>query len=264
MFRSLERTLDKGRRIAGGGKQLQLLCGLILTSTGLMETLSEKQWHALVKSAEQGSAEAQWELGYYSEHGLRSKSGKVLSKQDRAAAIRWYLQAAKQDYADAKISLSNGLSDGDHPDYKGAIYWAKSAIKQGKATAAYNLGLIYRDLGKPKAALRYYRLAVALGDVGACLQIGLCHLLGHGTRMDHAAAQECFAKVVQASKEEITQRSREDALYWLALLNLMGLGKRRDVTQARAMLAQANVDNDHEPANELLNVLGKCAARITG
>ncbi|MCL2298489.1 MAG: sel1 repeat family protein [Proteobacteria bacterium] len=222
-----------------------------------MKKISKKQWQALTKSAEQGVAEAQWELGYYYANGAATKSGEVLAPQDKTAAISWYLRAAKQEYADAKISLSCLLSEGDHPDYKAAIFWAKSAIAQGNEFAAYNLGIIYRDLGKPKSALRYYQLATAMGDADAHLQIGLCHLLGHGTAINHSAAQESFQKVLQSPVEATTQRSRENALYWLALLNLMGLGHRRNLAQARNLLMQANADDDHEQANELLLVIGK-------
>jgi TPR repeat protein len=222
-----------------------------------MEKISERKWQSLTRAAESGDAEAQWELGYYCEQGAVTRSGKTLSPKDRSAAMSWYLRAAEQDHAAAKVSLSNLLSEGDNPDFQTAISWAKSAVAQGDASAAYNLGIIYRDLGKPKAAFRYYQLAATMGDAEAHLQVGLCFLLGHGTAIDHAAAQVSFQKVLQVPAESVSQRSREDALYWLALLNLMGLGQRRSVGRAREMLAEANADDDHEQANDILNVIGK-------
>ncbi|MES2818688.1 MAG: tetratricopeptide repeat protein [Pseudomonadota bacterium] len=224
-----------------------------------MERLAKTAWSALVRAAGEGKAEAQCELGYYLENGAVTLSGKLLASPDRSEAINWYLLAAKQGYRNAKAALSNILSGGDSPDYQAAIVWAKAAIQQGDASSAYNLGIIYRDLGKPKTAFRHYQLAVAMGDADAHLQIGLCHLLGQGTAVDHAAAQASLRKVLLAPPIQTAQRTRENALYWLALINLMGLGKRRSLAHAREMLEVANADDDHEQANEILHVLGHTA-----
>lgn len=224
-----------------------------------MEKISSRKWSALLKSAGNGNAEAQCELGYYMEQGATAKSGKVLTAPDRAEAIGWYLRAAEQDYCSAKAALSNILSDGDAPDYPAAIFWAKAAIQQGDASSAYNLGMIYRDMGKPKAAFRHYQLGATMGDADAHLQIALCYLLGQGTTIDPDAARTSLDKVLLAPTERTAQRTRENALYWLALINLMGLGKRRNPKRARNMLEQANADDDHEQANEILHVLGHAA-----
>ncbi|MET1080491.1 MAG: tetratricopeptide repeat protein [Pseudomonas sp.] len=228
---------------------------------GLMQSISKRKWSALTQSAGEGNADAQWELGYYLEHGAVTRSGKVLATPDRSAATGWYLLAAQQDDAGAKNALSALLSAGDNPDYKAAIFWAKSAIRQGDASAAYNLGIIYRDLGKPKAAFGQYQLAAAMGDADAHLQIGLCHLLGQGTAIDHGAAQASLNKVLLAPSIGTAKRTREDALYWLALINLMGLGQRRNLGQAQDMLERTNADDDHEQANDILHVIGHAATR---
>ncbi|HEX6590556.1 MAG TPA: tetratricopeptide repeat protein [Moraxellaceae bacterium] len=222
-----------------------------------MERIEKKKWLALVATAAKGDAEAQWTMGYYHEYGVMTLSRKVLVFPNKSEAMHWYMLAAEQDYYPAQGSLSNILSEGDQPDYPAAIRWAKAAIKLGDASSAYNLGIIYRDMGKPKAAFRYYQLAATMGHFDAHLQIGLCYLLGHGVATDHAAAQACFRKILQADANQSRQRSREDAQYWLALLNLMGLGQRRNLGQAREMLELANADDDHEMANDLLNVIGR-------
>lgn len=225
-----------------------------------MEKIAKKQWLALEKAANNGDAEALWECGYYFENGAANASGKVFLAPDRGEAIRCYLLAAELGNIAAMNSLSNLLSETEHADYPAAIAWAESAIKLGDSTAAYNLGLIYRDLAKPKRAIHYYQLAAKMGDDDAHLQIGLCHLLGHGTRIDHGSAQSSFQKVVEAPAITTSQRSREDAWYWLALLNLMGAGPRRSVARARKMLERANADNDHESAGGILNVIGRSIA----
>ena len=224
-----------------------------------MEQISDKRWHALVASAKSGDAASQWELGYYSQTGAASKSGKVLSHQSTAEAIRWYRHAASQNYAAAMVSLSSILSDGDPPDYKAAISWAKSAMALGEASAAYNLGNIYRDLGRPKEALRHYQIAASMGDCEAHLQIGLCSLFGHGTAPNPVAAAKCFQQVIKAPPATVSPRDREDAQYWLGLLVAMGIGQTRNLARARRLLELANIDDDHEQANNILNAIGRNA-----
>jgi hypothetical protein len=222
-----------------------------------MEQVSEKTWLSLTKAASGADPEAQWELGYLFEYGAATKRGKILSLPNRTEAIKWYLSAAKQNHLAAKASLSNIYCAGDAPDYPAAITWAKSAILDGDASAAFNLGMIHRDLGKPKVALRYYTLAADMGDADAYLQIGLCCLLGHGTVIDYSAAVENFQRVLQAPAQQTAPRTREDALYWIALIKLMGLHKRRNLVPARDFLERANADGDHEKSNDILNIIGR-------
>ncbi|PIE74443.1 MAG: hypothetical protein CSA18_05060 [Deltaproteobacteria bacterium] len=57
---------------------------------------------------------------------------------------------------------------------------------------------------------------------------------------------------------ETSQRTRENALYWLGVIGLLNLTeKKQSLKKIRAMLEGANQDNDHEQANELLNIIGK-------
>lgn len=179
-----------------------------------METIARRKWDALVAAAAKGEAEAQWELGYYYEYGASTKSGHVLTPADAARALELYLAAATQGHASAQTSLSNLLSDGPDPDYPAAIRWARAAIRQGEASAAYNLGIIHRDLGQPAAAYRHYRLAVAMGDTDAQLQVGLCRLFGHGTRRSMAGARACFLAVLDGPPQFSAPRARENTRYW--------------------------------------------------
>jgi TPR repeat protein len=211
-----------------------------------------KGHRALMKAAQKGDMHAQWDLAYYYEN-----LGGQSSVQNRAEAIHWYTKAAKLGYVPAKVSLSDMLSGGDKPDYKAAIAWAKSAIAEGNSTAAFNLGIIYRDLGKPKTAFRYYQLAVQLGDPSAHLQIGLCYLLGFGVSQDHNEAEKRFQSVLDSPAGLVSIHDREDALYWLALMPLLGLSKPRHVGKARVKLLQANADDDHGAAKALLGVIGR-------
>jgi hypothetical protein len=71
-------------------------------------------------------------------------------------------------------------------------------------------------------------------------------------------AYSCLNKVVSGEPDSSCQRTKENAFYWMAVLNLMGVGKtKRSVSIVRKLLETANADDDHEQANAILNFIGK-------
>jgi TPR repeat protein len=97
-----------------------------------------------------------------------------------------------------------------------------------------------------------------MGDNDSLLTVGLCYLFGYGTKQDCDAAYRCFKSVVDCGPTTLCQRSIENARYWMAVAHLIGVGNaKKSVTQARKLLEIANADNDHEQANEILNLIGK-------
>ncbi len=215
----------------------------------------------LRSTAESGDANAQWELGYYYENGLKSHASKVVVVADPKAAIKWYTAAAKQGNSSAQAALGVILSSGGaiSRDLPAAICWLKMAIAQGDCSGAFNLATIYRDMGKAKLAFRWYEKAAAMGDNDAYLQIGLCRLFGFGARQDFELARASFHHIMAcAFPAQFSQRSNENARYWLAILDLIhGPVKKGRLAQVRSLLETANADDDHEQANELLNLIGK-------
>lgn len=222
--------------------------------------IRKSKWRALLVLAQSGNAEAQWEIGHCHEFGAVDKLGSILVSIDPQEARHWYARSAAQGYCAAQNALSNLLSSGDiaSRNYAGAIYWAKKAISQGDASAAHNLGTIYRDQKKSAMAFRCYQRAVSMGYKDSLFQVGLCYLFGFGTKQNFAEAQRCLDLIIANDAAAICQRTKEDALYWMAILSLLGLGGvKRSIGQVRQMLESANADDDHEQANEILNVLGK-------
>lgn len=227
-----------------------------------MEPIEKEAWDKLLALAQAGDRQAQWEAGYYHEHGGANRAGLVVVERNRAEAIRWYTQSAESGDAAAQCALSNLFStpEGGERDFKQAIFWARKAIAQGNASAAYNLATIYRDLNRPKRAFHWYKRAAEMGDGDALLQIGLCRMFGFGTAQDLAAAAKCFEAVFSDNSARSCQRSKEDALFWAGVLQLLRKGAAgRSLSRARAMLESANADDDHRQANELLNLIGKTA-----
>jgi TPR repeat protein len=192
--------------------------------------------------------------------GVIDKSENVLVEKNPLTAVYWHTLSAEQGNKFAQNSLSNLLSSGEgiKPDYDAAIYWAKKAQEQGDATAAYNIGTIYRDLNNPVMAFHYYQQATTMGDNDAILQVGFCYLFGYGTKQNLDAAYNNFQQIITDNSANYCRFSIESAYYWMAIFNLVGMGNiEKSIINARKMLELANIDDDHEQANELLNVIGK-------
>ena len=225
-----------------------------------MDTIAKLKWKKLLAHAKAGSAEAQWEIGYYYESGAVDKSGNVLANTNLLKAQHWYKLSAEHGNTAAQVALSNLLSTGDgiRRDDESAIYWAKRALAQGDSSAAFNLGTIYRDQSKPAMSFRWYKHAASMGHSESFFQLGLCYLFGFGTKQDFGEAYSHLNKVVAGKPSASCQRTKENALYWMSVIQLLGIGKaKRSLAGARKMLESANADHDHEQANEVLNTIGK-------
>jgi TPR repeat protein len=224
-----------------------------------MDVISRKHWNALQSAADSGDDNAQWELGYYFQHGAQDKSKRTIVIRSAETAIKWYQASALQGNRYAQNSLGVIFSSGGEipEDFASAIYWSKLAIAQDDSTAAFNLATIYRDMGKPRLAFRWYQKSAAMGDKDASLQIGLCYLFGFGTRQDFASAILSFERVITCDPSTCCQRSIDNARYWLAVLQLIrGLTTKGKLARVRSLLEIANAGNDHEQAHEILHLIG--------
>ena len=163
-----------------------------------METINRAQWKTLLTEAMRGKPEAQWEVGYYHQEGAAEESDKVVIRKDLMKAVQWYTLAAEQGYAHAQQALGVLLSSGDgiEPDFDAAIAWSEKAVAQGDASAAHNLGCIYRDLQKPAKSFRCYRQAARMGDLDALFELALCYLFGYGVKKNQAAAYDCLRSIL--------------------------------------------------------------------
>lgn len=132
--------------------------GLEVSQAGDYEA-ALKEWRPL---AEQGSAEAQFNLGI-----IYDKGEGVL--KDIEEAVRWYRLAAKQGHANAQTILGLMYYEGDaiSEDLQEAKHWTRLAARQGHAIAQGWLGLIHAEgKGAPKnavAAHMWYSASLANG-----------------------------------------------------------------------------------------------------
>ena len=82
------------------------------------------------KSAEQGNADAQYNLG------IMYGTGMGIS-QDYAKAVEWYRKSAEQGNADAQYNLGCMYENGRgvSRDYAKAVEWYRKSAEQGNAAA---------------------------------------------------------------------------------------------------------------------------------
>jgi TPR repeat protein len=112
--------------------------------------------------AEQGFAEAEYDLGYMylKGHGV---------PPNYAEAMKWYRLAADQGLAAAQHGLGVFYADGKGvpQDYAEAVKWYRLAADQGFVIAQYSLGSLYADgRGVPQdyvQAHMWFYLAAAQG-----------------------------------------------------------------------------------------------------
>lgn len=97
-------------------------------------------------------------------------------------AFRKFLKAAKDGNRAAKLNVGyfydKGL--GMRRNLTAALYWYKRAYRAGDASAATNIGTIWRDERNAKRALTWFQRAVRLGDHGANLEIAKLFLRNNG------------------------------------------------------------------------------------
>ena len=94
---------------------------------------------ALRAAAEQGDAQAQFNLGVMYATGWRVP-------QDDKAAVQWYARAAEQGNAHGQFNLGRmyQYGKGVQQDDELAVKWYELAAKQGDADAQYALSEMYR------------------------------------------------------------------------------------------------------------------------
>ncbi len=141
----------------------------------------------LMKSAEEGDAEAQNKLG------LMYRSGDGI-EMNGLEAIKWFRNAAEQGYIEAQCNMGimydsattdmagNPIGTGIEPNTAEARKWFEMAAEQGNVEAQLRLGTMHEyGGGMPKnfaEALRWYRRAAEQGYWKAQGTLGIAYKYG--------------------------------------------------------------------------------------
>ena len=151
----------------------------------------------LLSSAEQGNAQAEYNLG------ALYASGRVVPRDsnylDYMNAAMWFRLAAEQGYAKAQNYLGALYASGQGvpQDYKEAMKWFRRAAEQGEVTAQLNLGILYeKGQGVPqdyKEAAIWLRRAAEHGNTMAQNILGSLYDLGPpGVPQDYKEAAKWY------------------------------------------------------------------------
>ncbi len=181
----------------------------------------------LLAKAEQGDAEAQFQLG------RKYMSGRD-DPEDQNKGFDWWLKAATQGHVVAQNNIGHCYQGGIGvaENAAEAVRWFVKSAKQGSVDAQYALALIYSEgLGMPKdeaEAMKWYRLAAEQGHVVAQYELAERLYYGLGTTKDeaegtkwyrlaaeqgHVEAQTTFG-ALYAIYGETTPKFYADALKW--------------------------------------------------
>ena len=151
------------------------------------------EWYR--KAADQGFAEAQFNLGKMYSAGL----GVGRNKKE---AENWYRKAADQGFADAQCSLGEMLDASRSCKFsQEAVEWYRKAAEQGLADAQFNLGKMYASGSgvskNEKEAVHWFRKSAEQGFADAQLGFGMTLYNGRGGDQDHQEAAKWFRKAAE-------------------------------------------------------------------
>ncbi len=178
------------------------------------------------KSAEQGDANAQFNLGI-----MYDKGKDVL--QDYKKAVYWYQKSAKQGNASGQFNLGwmYQYGKGVEQNYKEAVYWYQKSAKQGSTSGQNNLGWMYRN-GKGveqdyKKAVYWYQKSAEQGNASGQFNLGYMYDYGKGVLQDYKKAFNWYQKSAKQgdadaqnnlgwmySKGKGVEQDYKEAVYW--------------------------------------------------
>jgi len=231
-----------------------------------------------VKSADQGNAQAQENVGWFYEHGrgvkqdyaeamawYRKAASQADSKaegsigwfyqqglgvsRDYAEAMSWYQKAAEHGNFAADTSIGwlyqNGL--GVKQNYSEALTWYQKAASKGDVLARNNIGTLYESgLGvdrDPKLAMASYYQAADQGSALAERNVGRLYEAGLGVQQDYGKAANWFRKAAE--------QGDADAQVDIGWLYQNGLGVHKDYTAAMTWYQKAAAQNNGNAQNNI-------------
>ena len=195
----------------------------------------------MTKAANQGDAEAQYQLGQYYESGR-------YADRDVAQAVQWYGKAADQGHVRATVALADLYMDGNQVprDTDRALDLYRKAADADDEKAEVALGGAYYDgkvVGKDYGqAAKYYELATHHCNHAAQFRLGFLYQKGQGVGHDDAKAAGLYD---QSAKWQAS------AAYNLGLMYEKGQGVPQDDSKAAETFQLGVARGDPSSAGEL-------------
>lgn len=194
------------------------------TNREIDEAFRERDYRTLLLYAEQGSAEAQYNLGrlYRSDETIPNHL---------ATAAKWFTAAAQSGHAHAQYELSTAyrMGDGVQQSNAEAARWHLAAARQGHARAQKMLGYHYlkgeagftQDLSE---SFRWFSEASKGNDLFAAFEAGIALYEGRGVGQNYHIAAEHFERAARCGHPK--------AQHYIGNAYSVGLGVKKDITLA--------------------------------
>jgi len=182
----------------------------------------EQAFHLWQPLAQQGDAEAQFNLGVMYENGQGVT-------QDYRQAAAWYQKVANQGDARAQFNLGLMYNKGRGvaQDYRQAAAWYQKAANQGDTGAQNNLGLMYSNghgvAQDYRQAMAWYQKAANQGNAEAQYNLGVMYANGRGVAQDYRQAKALWQKVLAQPDTPDNAEAKANARISLAQLIIMGI-----------------------------------------
>ncbi len=195
----------------------------------------------LIYAAEQGDAEAQFNLGYM------YAIGEGVPQNDQEAA-KWNRLSAEQGdaYAQSLLGYMYRMGAGVPQSYQEAAKWFRLSAEQGNASAQFNLGFMYANgEGVPQSnqeAVKWYRLSAEQGFAWAQFNLGHMYRKGEGVPQNYQEA----AKWYLLSAEQ----GNAKAQFTLGSMYALGQGVPENYAVAYA-LVNISIANGFDDSNVL-------------
>jgi TPR repeat protein len=136
------------------------------------------------------------------------RADKMRDRGDLRSAFRLFLTAANAGDKGSQLNVGHcyDTGSGTRRNRSAAVYWYRRAYQRGDASAANNIGTIWRDEQKPQRALSWFQRAVKLGNDDSNLEIAK-HYLRNAN--DPQKAIPYLKRVCQS--DHVTEASAEEA-----------------------------------------------------
>lgn len=187
-----------------GNISAQIMLGALYNKGGAVPQDDRKAAEWFEKAANQGNAEAQYQLGYLHENSRLPRNYKV--------AADWYHKAAQQGSAKAQARLGAFYSSGTGvtQNINESLLWTGKAAFQGNADAQLLIGLMY-ELGKgvpqnSKMAMGWLMKAAAQNQPEALLLLANMYKDGESGTKDPILAYS-LSTVALANKAELADKA---------------------------------------------------------
>jgi len=219
-------------KVLAGDARAQFHRGLEVAHMASFFFLAADLWK---KSAAQGYAPAQYNLGVLCYNGSDIYKGSGIPQDYRQAAT-WFRKAAEQGYADAQYGLGVAYDKGHGvaKDSKQAVSWFRKAAEQGNASGQVSLGLMYYNgQGVPKdivLAYAFFKLAAKTGESTAVAARDLA--ANEMTPEQINEGEEVAYRQAATWLRKAAEQGNADAQYGLGVAYDKGHGVAQDSRQA--------------------------------